>query len=132
MGCGAGTTYAERNTVYNLVDATFPLVKQNKVISSFKSMTSVVYSLAINPVNKMILCGCVNGSVSLLHLSAKDPLTSFFAQADPVVSVACHPDGSEILTAGQEGCVRLWDSSNIGMCYQTIVVNYNPHKSTPL
>ena len=91
-----------------------------------------MYSLAINPINRVLLCGCSNGSVSLYHLSAKDPLTSFAAQGDTVVSIASHPDGTEILTAGQEGSVRLWDSSNIGMCYKTIVVNYNPHKSTAM
>lgn len=36
------------------------------------------------------------------------------------------------MTAGQEGIIRLWDIANIGMCYKSIVANYNPHKSTSL
>lgn len=96
------------------------------------SQQSIAYSLSINPVNKVIQCGCVNGSVQLYHLSTKEPLGSILAQADSVVSVQSHPDGIELLTGGQEGLVRLWDSRNIGMCYQTVVVNYNPHKNTPL
>ncbi len=108
------------------------LIPQNKVLSTFKTGQSVVYSLAVNPVNKILLCGCVNGSVVLHHLSSRDAVGSFVAQADAVVSIEAHPEGAEILTGGQEGIVRVWDSANLGMCYESIVANYNPHKSTPL
>jgi len=107
-------------------------VETCRVISSFKCKDTVPYSITINPLNKMILCGCVNGYVSMYHLSSRDPLGSFFAQADAVVSIEVHPEGNELLTGGQEGLVRLWDSSYIGMCYDTIVVNYNQFKTTPL
>jgi WD40 repeat protein len=106
--------------------------EKKKVITTYKVPHTIGYSLAINPINKMILCGGMNGSVNLFHLSSKDALASFPAQADAVVSIQSHPDGSEILTAGQEGSVRLWDSANIGMCYQTVVAHFNQHKNTPL
>jgi WD40 repeat protein len=91
-----------------------------------------VYSLGINPVNKVLLCGCINGSVVMHHLSTREAVGSFVAQADAVVSIESHPDGMEILTGGQEGHVRLWDSAHLGMCYQTIVPHFNQHKPTPL
>ena len=68
----------------------------------------------------------------MYHLSTKDSVGSIIAQADAVVSIESHPEGTEILTGGQEGLVRLWDSRNLEMCTETIVANYNPHKSTPL
>lgn len=101
-------------------------------MSSFKCHNTLPYSITINPYNKMILAGCANGSVNMYHLSTRDPVGSFLAQADAVVSIEVHADGTEILTGGQEGLVRLWDSSYIGMCYDTIVINYNPFKNTPL
>mmetsp|Transcript_29026 Transcript_29026/g.48778 ORF Transcript_29026/g.48778 Transcript_29026/m.48778 type:complete len:306 (+) Transcript_29026:45-962(+) len=107
-------------------------IHQNKVIGNFKPAQSMIYSVSVNPVNKTILCGCIDGSVRIYHLSTREPLTQFFAQGDPVVSIQCHGSGREILTAGQDGLIRLWDSNNIGMCYQTIVVNHNLSKTTPL
>jgi hypothetical protein len=71
---------------------------QGKAISTFKSQLSAVYSLGINPVNKVLLCGCINGSVVMHHLSTREAVGSFVAQADAVVSIESHPDGMEILT----------------------------------
>ncbi|KAJ1420500.1 WD40-repeat-containing domain protein [Ochromonadaceae sp. CCMP2298] len=105
---------------------------QGKVLTTFKAAQSMVYSVCVDPANRCILCGCTDGSVIIHHLSLREPLASFVAQGDPVVSVGVHPLGGELLTAGQDGLVRLWDSGNVGMCTKTVVVNHDVSHSTPI
>lgn len=57
------------------------------MILNFKNNSSIVYSLFVNPSNKMIYCGGINGSMTMYHLSVREPIALFAAQADPIVSI---------------------------------------------
>jgi hypothetical protein len=60
------------------------------VINSYKGNKSFVYSLAVNPINRVIasgknlyimikmeMLGGLDGSVQMFHLSMKDPIMNF-------------------------------------------------------
>ena len=47
-----------------------------------------------------------------------------------VVSLAFHDNGREMLSAGQDGLIRLWDSLYPSLCLKTIVCD--PKQPTPL
>ena len=57
------------------------------MLLNYRNNFSVVYSLCINPINNVIMCGLMNGSVVMYHGSCRDAIAVFAAQGDPVVSI---------------------------------------------
>ena len=95
---------------------------------SFKGNRSSVYSLAVKPANKVLASGGYDGSVQMFHLLSREPIMSFSAHAEPVVSVdfpsssaGSSSSGEEFLTASQDSLVRLWDARLEAACTRTII-----------
>lgn len=106
-------------------------LKQKKVVATFRGNKSFVYSLAANPVNRMILTGGFDGTVTAFHLSSREALMQFSGHSEPIVSIAVDAqEGSYYATGAQDGLVRVWSSSGPSLCMKTVVTTSG--QSVPL
>ena len=95
---------------------------QSKAFVSFKGNKSYVYSLAVRHTSKIIASGGYDGSVNVFHLSQKEPILSFSAHAEPIVSIDFNKGkNSEYLTGSHDGLVRFWDSRLNAACIRTVI-----------
>ncbi len=71
------------------------------------------------------MSGGYDGSVSMFHLSSKEPLMRFSAHSEPIVSIACDQGGEHYATGAQDGLVRIWNPSSPNLCVRTVVGTEN-------
>jgi WD40 repeat protein len=95
--------------------ATDQTVKQSsletgKEVCTFAGLSSPPTALGLSPDEKVLAAGQANGSVRFGNTAADNKETSDLAvHAGPVNSIAYHPTGTQFVTAGPDGVIRLWE-----------------------
>ena len=83
------------------------------ILTAEKSIFAIqgcIFALAISRSKGFLASGGTSGQVVLHNLiSAKEPLKAFDGHADYVWAVTFTPDGKKLLSASDDGTVRMWD-----------------------
>jgi len=74
-----------------------------------------VYSLCVNPINKLVLSGGYDGSVRHFDVLSGKCTQCFDAHSEPISSLDYTSDGSEFVTGSHDGIIRIWDSSDVSI-----------------
>lgn len=91
------------------------------MVATLKGPKTFVYSLAVNPVDRTIIAGGYDGSITTYHLSAREPLLTYSGHSEPIVSISMDAAGEHFATAAQDGLIRLWRSGAPATCLRTII-----------
>jgi WD40 repeat protein len=65
--------------------------------------------LAFSPDGERIASACGNGMIKIWNSRTGDPIQSFSAHTDSVVSIAFHTDGKHLASVGFDQLVKVWD-----------------------
>lgn len=97
------------------------MLEQGNVVATLKGPKTFVYSLAVNPIDRTILAGGYDGTVTVYHLSSREPLLTYSGHSEPIVSITMDAAGEHFATAAQDGLIRVWKSGHPAMCLRTII-----------
>lgn len=78
-------------------------------IHAMKASIPPVRSLAVRPDGDWLACGCDNGLVLIWELGSDEPRWKLSAHSGSCNCVAFLPQGKTLVTAGNDGVIRLWD-----------------------
>jgi WD40 repeat protein len=95
-----------------------------EIISEW-NMESWVNQASFDPQNsqRIVASDLFNGKVAILEVGSEEPVLTIQADTGWVYSTEFNPDGSMILSAGDDGFVRLWDSQNGNLLNELYVGN---------
>jgi WD40 repeat protein len=105
------------------------LLKPSKSLVTFTGHKSFVYSLAVHPINNLIMSGGYDGTIQFFDAVSGGVAMKFHGHADPITSVDVSPSGIEFVSGGNDGIIRLWDARFSSVCRHTI---NNPITPTPM
>ena len=102
-------------------------VEKGKCINSLSGHRSLVYSLCVNPLNKLVLSGGYDGSVRHFDVVSGKCTQCFDAHSEPIFSIDYASNGSEFVTGSHDGIIRIWDSSDVSILKKSFnAVGNNP------
>ncbi len=87
------------------------------MIDTINTGTSYGFSTAISPGNNKVAVGCSNGKLKIYNIQGGTLHSDINAHPGWVTTVAYSPDGTKIITGGNDNKVRIW--SNTGTLLYT-------------
>lgn len=94
---------------------------QGKGLLSMSGHTSYVYSLAVNPLNRIVYSGGHDGSMVIFDVTSGSKIAKFDAHADSVASIDYSIQSGMLVTGGHDGIIRIWDGARPSSCIATLV-----------
>ena len=92
-------------------------------------MPGPVQAIAYSPDGKTICAGSVGGEARLFNAEDKKRVATLKGHEGAIFAIAFHPTTNWVLTAGYEGTIRVFESSNGAELRRFVPV---PLKSTPV
>jgi U3 small nucleolar RNA-associated protein 7 len=80
-----------------------------ELIAELRSKLGHCVTIAQNPRNAIVFLGHTNGSVTLWAPTVTDPLVKILCHRGAVTSIVIDPMGKYMVTAGEDGCMKVWD-----------------------
>jgi len=78
-------------------------------IKSFEDM--LLFSMAISPDGKKIICGCMDGTVNIWDVESGNQSGKYKCHSDMIWSVAFSPDGTSFITACHDRTIKQWNTA---------------------
>jgi len=84
-------------------------ISTGELVSEHRTRQGMCNVMTQNPYNAVVCLGHSNGTVSMWSPSSPKPLVSMFCHDGPLGAVAVSPGGNELITAGRNGKLSIWD-----------------------
>ena len=80
------------------------------IIDTVNTGTSYGFSTAISPLNDHLVVGCSNGKMKIYAIPSDTVISDVSAHPSWVTSVTYSPDGTKIISGGNDDKVKIWNS----------------------
>lgn len=82
-----------------------------RIIDTIDTGTSYGFATAISPGNDKIAVACSNGKMKIYSIPGGDLVADVNAHPNWVTTVAYSPDGTRVVTGGNDGKVKIWSDA---------------------